>query len=286
VIAVKFASKVMLFCPHQNVRIVTSVYEGRPNDEAMLASDSDKRVCCHSHQFCTRSPFFQYVRAVSMIVLVTCVNSSRIEAQTRDSAKRNSELATRQIKDVALEGQLGNLLTRLSLDYDIPIGLEISSDEQKSNHYRVELSEGTIADLMGQIISQNERYDWMIENGVVNVFPRDKYRHAFLAELLNVRIRSFALNKNSSCLKLEDDLVHTPEVKAIIDAHGIQTGANFSGWYIPQLGRDFSLKVSDITVKALLNRIIGESPLARTWIVSTDKPFRTLSVGVTSRQHE
>jgi len=157
--------------------------EGRPNDEAMLASDSDKRVCCYSHQFCTRSSFFQYVGAVSMIVLVACVNSYRIEAQTRDSAKRNSELATRQIKDVALEGQLGNLLTRLSLDYDIPIGLEISSDEQKSNHYRVELSEGTIADLMGQIISQNERSDWMIENGVVNVFPRDKYRDGFLTDL-------------------------------------------------------------------------------------------------------
>ena len=283
---VNFVSKVMLCCPQHNVRIVTSVYQGRPNDEAMLASDSDKRVCCHSHQFCTTSPSFQYVRAVSMIVLVTCVNSYRIEAQTRDSAKRNSELATRQIKDVALEGQLGNLLTRLSLDYDIPIGLEISSDEQKSNHYRVELSEGTIADLMSQIISQNERYDWMIENGVVNVFPRDKYRDAFLAELLKVRIRNFAIDRDSNCGKLQNDLVNTPEIKAAINAHGMQTGTNFSGWYIPQLGRNFSLKVSEITLKALLNRIIGESPLARTWTVSTDKLSRTLSLGVTSRQNE
>ena len=131
-----------------------------------------------------------------------------------------------------------------------PIGLEISSDEQKSNDYRLELREGTIADLMGQIISQNERYDWIIENGVENIFPRDKYRNAFLAELLKVRIGSFAVTQNSDCWKLEDDLVNIPEVKAIIDAHGMRTGANFSGPYIPQLGRQFSLKVSDTTQSA------------------------------------
>ena len=228
---------------------------------------------------------FKYVGVVAMILLITVSNSHRTEAQHRDPSIKNSEPATRLIKDVSLEGQLWNLLTRLSLNYDIPIGLEISSDEQKSNHYRVELSEGTIADLMGQIISQNERYDWVIENGVVNVFPRDKYRHPLLAELLAVRINSFAVTQNSDCWKLEDDLVNTPEVKAIIDAHGMQTGANFSGAYIPQLGRLFSLKVSDTTLKALLNRIIGESPLARTWLISVDSSSRTLSLRVTSR-HE
>lgn len=224
-----------------------------------------------------------HVFVVSMILFMTISNSHRAEAQNRDLSRKNSELATRLIKNVSLEGQLWNLMIKLSLDYDIPIGIEISSDEQKSNIYKVELSEGTIADLMGQILSQNERYDWLIENGVVNVFPRDKYRHPLLAELLRVRIGTFAVNKNSDCWKLEDDLVNTPEVKAIIDAHGMQTGANFSGPYIPQLGRQFSLKLSDTTLKALLNRIISKSPLARTWLISVDNSSRTLSLRVTSR---
>jgi len=228
--------------------------------------------------------WLKYVGVVSIILLITISNSYWTEAQSLDSSRKNADLATRLIKDVALEGQLSNLLTRLSLDYDIPLGLEISSDDQLSNHYRVELSEGSIADLMGQIISQNERYDWLIENGVVNIFPRDKYRDAFLTELLTVRIGSFAVNKSSDCWKLQNDLVNTPEIKAVIDAHGMQTGINFSGAYIPQLGQQFSLKVSDITLKVLLNRIIRESPLARTWIISTDRSSRTLSLGVTSRQ--
>ena len=230
--------------------------------------------------------WLKYVGVVSMILLITVSSSNRTEAQSRDSSRKNSDLATRLIKNVALEGQLSNLLTRLSLDYDIPLGVEISSEEQLSNRYRVELSEGTIADLMGQIINQNERYDWLIENGVVNVFPRDKYRNSFLAELLAVRIGNFAVDKNSDCWKLQNDLVNTPEIKAVINANGMQIGTNFSGFYIPQVGKNFSLKVSDITLKALLNRIIRESPLARTWIISTDSSSRTLSLGVTSRQFE
>jgi len=228
--------------------------------------------------------WLKYIYFASIILFITISNTHGTEAQIRDPSKKNSELATRLIKDVSLEGQLWNLVTRLSLNYDIPIGLEIPADEQKSNHYKVELIEGTIADLMGQIISQNERYDWLIENGVVNIFPRDKYRHPFLAELLKVRIGSFAVNKNSDCWKLEDDLVNTPEVKAVIDAHGMRTGANFSGAYIPQLGQQFSLKLSDTTLKALLNQIIRDSPLARTWIISTDTS-RILNLRVTSR-HE
>lgn len=227
-----------------------------------------------------------YVYVVSMILFITISNSHRAEAQNRDPDTKNSELATRLIKNVSLEGQLGNLLTRLSLNYDIPMGFEIAPDEQKSNHYRVELSEGTIADLMGQIISQNERYDWQIENGVVNIFPRDEYRYPFLAELLKVRIGSFTVTQNSDCWKLEEDLVNTPEVKAVIDAHGMRTGANFSGAYIPQLGRQFFLKVSDTTLKALLNQVIRESPLARIWVISTDTSSRTLSLRVSSRQLE
>lgn len=231
--------------------------------------------------------WLKYVGVVAMTMLITISNSYRTKAQSLDSSRKNRDLATRLIKNVALDGQLWNLLTRLSLEYDIPLGLEISSDEQRSKRYRVELSEGTVADLMGQITSQTEHYDWIIENGVVNIFPRDKYRDAFLAELLTIRIGSFAVDRNSDCWKLQNDLVNTPEIKAVINAHGMQsTGADFTGFYIPQLGQEFSLKASDTTLKALLNRIISESPLARTWIISSDNSSRTLNLRVTSRQHE
>ena len=48
--------------------------------------------------------------------------------------------------------------------------------------------------------------------------------------------------------------------------------------------RVLAVQVSDISMKALLNRIIGESPLARTWIISTASSSRILSLRVNARQ--
>ena len=101
---------------------------------------------------------------------------------------------------------------------------------------------------------------------------------------MTVRIGRFAVEKDSDCLKLQTDLVNTSEIKAVIKAHGMQpTDADFTGFYFPQLGQDFSLQVSDITFKSLLNRIVRESPLARTWLISTDHSSHTLSLRVSSR---
>ena len=182
--------------------------------------------------------WLKYVGVVSMILLITTSNNNRTEAQSRESSRKTSELATRLIKNVALEGQLSNLLTRLSLDYDIPLGAEISSDEQLSNRYRVELSAGTIADLMGQIISQNGRYDWLIENGVVNIFPRDKYRDAFVGELLAVRIGSFAVDKNSDCWKLQN--LAEGNGFAVLSVHFHRMHRRFR---FHRLRRDFDLRL-------------------------------------------
>jgi len=109
----------------------------------------------------------KYIGIVSMLLLITISNSYRTEAQSIDSSTKDNNLANRLIKDVALEGQLWYVLTSLLLDYDIPLGLEISADEQLSNRYRVELSEGAVTDVMSQIISQNQRYDWVLEKGVL-----------------------------------------------------------------------------------------------------------------------
>lgn len=231
--------------------------------------------------------FLKYVAVVLVISLIVIGNRYRTEAQTLTLEQEKTALPTRLIKDVSLEGQLPDVLGRLSLNYDIPLGLEISPDEQLSRRYRVELKEGTVTDLMNQIITQNLQYNWSFENGVVNLFPRDKYRDKFLTKLLNVRIEKFAIRKNTDCWTLQKDLVEIPEVREMMDAYRVQPiGINFTGFHIPQLGRNFSLGASDTTLKALLNQIVKESPLARTWIISIDNSSRTLNLGVNSRQSD
>ena len=223
------------------------------------------------------------VGVLSIIVLI--VSSNSYLTQTLDSEKEKTAVSTRVIQNVSLEGQLQDLLARFSLNYDVPLGLEISPDEQVSTRYRVELKEGTLADLMDQLVTQNPRYDWLIDNGVVNLFPRDKYRDKFLNELLNVRIGKFAIKKNTDCWTLQKDLVEIPEVREMMEAYAMHpVGTNFTGFHIPQLGRNFSLDTSNTTLKTLLNRIVKDSPVARTWIISADRSSRTVNLGVSSRQ--
>jgi hypothetical protein len=53
-------------------------------------------------------------------------------------------------------------------------------------------------------------------------------------------------------------------------------GISFDAFTIPQLGRQFKLDVSDMTVKTILNKVVKESPLAKIWVIkkySVDRTF-------------
>ncbi|HEU4506635.1 MAG TPA: hypothetical protein VFR78_00255 [Pyrinomonadaceae bacterium] len=187
---------------------------------------------------------------------------------------------------MALEGQMVQLFSMLGHDYDIPIGLELDSGNNDLTEYRLKLDDGTLPELLDQFVSQNPKYDWFIENGVVNIFPRASHRDPFLAEILSLRLKSFAVNKGTSSWKLEELLFTSAEIKAVLDARGIESAgsiANFSGGYIPQLGRDFSLNLSGSTAKEILNHVVRESPLARLWVVSRVRPDGPLRITVSSR---
>lgn len=48
----------------------------------------------------------KYVGVISMMLLIAASSSNRTVAQSPDSSGKNGELATRLIKNVALEGEL------------------------------------------------------------------------------------------------------------------------------------------------------------------------------------
>ena len=225
--------------------------------------------------------------AFTLLVLSLClIGNERVFAQRADVSRQERNLATRHFKSVALEGQMVQLFSMLSHDHDIPIGLELDSGSNDFTEYRLKLDDGTLPELLDQFVSQNPKYDWFIENGVVNIFPRAQHRDPFLAEILSLRFKSFAIKKGTSSWALEELLFTSPEIKAVLDAKGIESAgsiANFSGGYIPQLGRDFSLNLSDSTTKQILNHVVRESPLARFWSVSRVRPDGPLSIRISSR---
>ena len=187
--------------------------------------------------------------------------------KTADAGPR--DLADMRLENVRIKAQsIGQLFSSLSLSHNIPIGLEVALGDDETDTYDLDFREGTLSDLLAQFVARHDQYTWEIRDGVVNVFPKDGYRDVVLGELLGAEISDFTVKKETSCWALEDSLVTTPEIKRILTTHGITPrGRHFVGVYIPQVGREFTLNVSNLTLRSILNKVVKESPVAKSWLV-------------------
>ena len=197
-------------------------------------------------------------------------------------AATQNDLATRSLENVKIEAQsIGALVEKFSLRYDIPVGFEAALNDDERVNYQLDFKKGSLSDLLNEFVGRHDQYTWEIRDGVVNIFPKDKYRDALFRDLMATQIDSFAVKKKTSCLELAKSLAATSEVRKVLAAHGTSyQERSFSGGYFPQVGQNFALDVSNMTLKSMLNKVIKESPAARFWLVTrnSDQPF-FLSVG-------
>lgn len=213
-------------------------------------------------------------------------------AQNTSSNGTEQDLANMLINNVRIEAQsVEQLFSTLSLSYDIPIGLEIGANDNELNEYRIDFKKGTVSDLLTRIVnrlnSSKDEYTWEIRNGVVYVLPSASHRDAFLRELLAAKVDVFSVMENTNCWALVESLVSLPEIRKILDAHGVTyRGRGFTGVYLPQLGKKFTLKASNISVESILNKIITESPTAKFWITKRNRDDQQTFFISFSTRHE
>ena len=194
---------------------------------------------------------------------------NNVYAQKPDQTTKLENLAALQLENVHIEAQgIESFFSELSLEYGIPIGLEIASNDNHFEQYDIELKKGTLADLLDKFVKAYNLCTWDITDRVINIFPKDGYRDLMIGELLKTQVASFKINENTDCWKAVDMLLTTPEIKSKLATSGFsKSGLNFSGSYIPHLGREFTLDVSNMTMKSILNKVAHDSPLARIWII-------------------
>ena len=216
---------------------------------------------------------------ILLALLIVSLGWHAVRAQSPQGVKRNSDPATKQFESIVVEGQMVELFSKLALEYDIPIGIETAFEPQDLSNYRLELTKGTLSELLDQFVKQNLNYAWFVENGVVNIFPTKERRDPIIGEVLSVRLKKFSIEKGTGALDMQDLLFDSPEIKAILDRNGVEPGAiDLTGFYLPQLGQEFSLRISNPTTREILNQTIKESPIAKVWIVSRDFSAGTLQV--------
>lgn len=208
--------------------------------------------------------------------------------QDAPAARGNAELASTRLENVRLRAQgVDGLLSSLALSHDIPIGLESAAGEDESAEYEIDFQGGTLSDFLTQFAARHQQYEWEIRDGVVNVFPKSEHRDALFAGLLKVKIGRLSVKEGTSTWNLAESLAASPEVKKFLKASGTAyRGRGFTGPYIPQLGRRFTLDASNVTLGSLLNRVIKESPAAKFWRVTRNHHDGTLAISLSARHED
>jgi hypothetical protein len=224
---------------------------------------------------------------VAILVLFFGANNF-LYAQKFDPATKDADLAARLLENVQIESQsIGSLFSHLSLYYDIPIGLETALSDDEFATYQIDFKKGTLSDLLTRFVARYDKYDWEIKDGVVNVFPKGNQRNVLFKELLDTTISSFSVKENTSCVALIKSLLTTPEIKRILEINETTYRTPIPGGFgIQQVGRDFKLDVSNMTLKSILNKVIKESPTANFWLITRDSYDQALFVNLSARHEE
>jgi len=218
------------------------------------------------------------IKTLKLFLLIIAA-STLLYAQEPVGKTESKDLTHTRFESVSIKNQgVRGIFSRLAFSFDIPVGLELArTDTEDLGFYKLDFKGGSLSDLMtGAIKVVNggpNRYAWEIKDGAVYVFPEEGYRDPILNTILQIEVPKFHLNKNTGCRSFVQSLAADPDVNAVLGIYEMRlAGWNFSGFYIPQMGREFTFEVTDISFKAILDKSVKESPIARFWVIGRNSP--------------
>lgn len=226
------------------------------------------------------------LKLICALALLILVNVT-VLAQAPIASKTLKSLKSLQLENVEIKGQtIGAVFSELSLSYNIPIGVEIAASDNRLHDYELNFKRGTLSELLTEFVKKHDPYTWTIKNGIVNIVPADKYRDSLFQTLLAIQLTNFSVQRHTDCAALADSLMSTPEVKRVLEERSaVYRGLDYSGFYIPQLGREFTLPSSERTLQATLNAVVSTSPTAKFWVLTRNEDG-TISLGFSARQED
>jgi len=178
----------------------------------------------------------------------------------------DSVLDIRVIELKVVSSDVDSVLSEISHKYKVPIGLEMSSNDIRSKPLTIEISNGTVRDVLNTVSKQYKTYGWDLRNGVVNVYPKEE-RDPIIEKVLNARIEEIRITKDATDLSIREQLINSPQVKNILDKAMVHPVIVSSGGLSLEEGAGVSLNMKAVSVRDVLNQIVRESTL-KYWVVS------------------
>jgi hypothetical protein len=149
--------------------------------------------------------------------------------------------------------------------YHIPIGFEIADADR--DPVILDLSDKDVGHIFDSIVVQRPGYIWNLQDGVYDIFPRQ--RSESLSELT---IANFVLI-NATLEEVQESLFNLPEVKNWFSLHHARRNEARGGSILgPGPGGPFpeptrvSITLSNVQLRTILNQVIGKFDRAQ-WTI-------------------
>lgn len=212
-------------------------------------------------------------RLLCCFALLVCLTPTLCNAQRQEVLTLDKQIDLRLNK-----ATLMLVLGMLSVEKNIPIGIEFSANEKNEPKLDIDVQKAPLVEVLNLIIQQEPAYVWELRDGVINFTPV-KDRDSFFEKLLSTPIRSFVSPKGNNKFALRNALLDVPEIKELIRSNGL--AAETLGYpHKPSIYKnDADLSDKSTNFRSLLNKIIRESE-HNTWIVKWgDKKAKTFELG-------
>lgn len=196
------------------------------------------------------------------------------------------------LKDKQITIQMTNrpvviVFARLIYKYDIAIGFEESILDGDHDHYFFETNippddfkaqysgdkefltdrgnfsedlitlnfkDARLEDVMNSVVKQMRNYDWEIKDDVVNIFPV-RGRDPRFKKLMDLRIREFAVGKQTEVSVIQPLLFRLPEFKKFLEENNLHVDFERYAPVFDNRPLPADMKFGDLTFKELLNAI-------------------------------
>lgn len=233
--------------------------------------------------------------AIASIVLTIGIKVIDAQQLKPDLAKKR---ITIQIKNKPIHDTFVTLMNV----YDIPIGFEESTLDKDHGDYffqpimpphnrkndlvseqiimgsvlrakdhliSIDFKDAQLEQVLDEIVRQMKNYDWVIDDGVVNIFPI-KGRNPVYEKLLDMKVQSFFMSKNEQYKSIQPMIVfYLPEFKLFLAENKLHAESDrylpsYSNLTLPE-----ELRFTNVTFRQLLNGITKLKQGG--WILHNDK---------------
>lgn len=226
------------------------------------------------------------MRKKTNIVLLCCTMIFLMGVLHTFGQEKETKLKDKRITINAEKESLNYILRYLMSNYDIAVGFEQSALDKFNHDYEfgvnvpyeeketilsgerpfdffpriekhwftVKAKNERLENILDIIVKQMPNYKWVINDGIVNIFP-SQGRDKNYEKLLNIKIKSFTYQKQYPIVFIRNGILDLPEVKKFLEENNMlsQSARSYTGYSVKGLAAE--MKFSNLTFRDLLNKI-------------------------------